>query len=59
MLLLEMDPNIEVIMLTGHGSEQAAREGIECGAHDYLIKPCELEDLMDKIRKAYKKRNRS
>jgi DNA-binding response OmpR family regulator len=47
-----MAPAMEVIMLTGHGSEQAAREGIEFGAFDYLTKPCELEDLIVKINEA-------
>lgn len=55
----KMDPNMMVIMLTGHGSEKAAREGIEFGAFDYLTKPCELEELFTKIREAYKERNRS
>lgn len=45
-------PEMAVIMLTGHGSEQAAREGLEYGAFDYLTKPCELEDLVKKIREA-------
>ena len=45
-------PKMEVIMLTGHGSEKAAKEGIEYGAFDYLTKPCELEDLLKKIRQA-------
>jgi len=45
-------PEMEVIMLTGHGSEQAAKEGIEYGAFDYLTKPCEMEDLVKKIRQA-------
>ena len=48
----KMAPNMEVIMLTGHGSEQAAREGVEFGAFDYLTKPCELEDLIAKINEA-------
>jgi len=48
----KMDPGMEVIMLTGHGSEKAAREGIEFGAFDYLTKPCELEELIQKIREA-------
>ena len=48
----KMAPNMEVIMLTGHGSEQAAREGVEFGAFDYLTKPCELEDLIVKIKEA-------
>jgi DNA-binding response OmpR family regulator len=47
-----MVPQMAVIMLTGHGSEQAAREGIKFGAFDYLTKPCELEDLVAKIRES-------
>ena len=54
----KMDPKMVVIMLTGHGSEQAAREGIEFGAFDYLTKPCELEELLAKIKEAYQERNR-
>ena len=48
----KMVPEMPVIMLTGHGSERAAREGIEQGAFDYLTKPCELDELIDKIREA-------
>ena len=48
----KMLPQMPVIMLTGHGSERAAREGIEFGAFDYLTKPCELDDLVKKIREA-------
>jgi len=48
----KMVPNMPVIMLTGHGSEQAAREGIALGASDYLTKPCDLEELIEKIKGA-------
>ncbi len=48
----KMDPEMPVIMLTGHGSETAAREGIASGAYDYLTKPCDLEELIAKIRDA-------
>jgi DNA-binding response OmpR family regulator len=34
-----MEPEMPVIILTGHGSETAAREGMELGAFDYLVKP--------------------
>ena len=44
-----MVPAMPVIMLTGHGSEEAAREGIKCGAFDYLTKPCDLEELVRKV----------
>jgi len=52
----KMYPPMEVIMLTGHGSEKAAREGIEFGAFDYLTKPCELEALLQKIQEAVRKK---
>jgi len=54
----KIDPRMKVIMLTGHGSEKAAREGIALGAYDYLTKPCELDDLLAKIREAYQERKR-
>lgn len=48
-----MDPRLAVIMLTGHGSAEAAEQGIRMGAYDYLTKPCELEELLEKIMEAY------
>ena len=48
----KMDPVMPVIMVTGHGSETAARQGIEYGAFDYLMKPCSLTLLIEKIRQA-------
>ncbi len=51
----KMLPSMEIIMLTGHGSERSAREGIDFGAFDYLTKPYELEALVEKIREAYEK----
>ena len=47
-----MDPSLQVIMLTGHGSERAAREGISQGAFDYLIKPVGLKRLVEVINAA-------
>lgn len=51
----KMDPTMPVVMLTGHGSETAAREGIKFGAFDYLTKPCDLDNLIDIICKACKR----
>ena len=48
----KMDPKMPVIMLTGHGSEKSALEGIKFGAFDYLTKPYELDDLIQKIKEA-------
>src|SRR5271157_4063031 len=47
-----MEPKMPVIILTGHGSETAAREGMEYGAFDYLVKPCDLSELVERIREA-------
>ncbi|MDD3472162.1 MAG: response regulator [Syntrophaceae bacterium] len=52
----QMAPQLEIVMLTGHGSEQAAREGIKFGAFDYLTKPCELDELVEKLLQACKRR---
>jgi len=48
----KMAPAMPVIMLTGHGSESSARQGIQFGAFDYLTKPYELDDLIRKIKEA-------
>jgi DNA-binding NtrC family response regulator len=52
-MLKIMDSKLAVIMLTGHGSAEAAEQGIKLGAFDYLTKPCELEELLEKIMAAY------
>lgn len=48
----KMKPLTEVIMLTGHASVQSAIDGMKLGAFDYLMKPTDLKDLVDKIEKA-------
>ncbi|BBD09072.1 response regulator [Desulfovibrio ferrophilus] len=45
-------PLVEVIMLTGHGTVETAIDGMREGAFDYLLKPCEMDDLMQKIGEA-------
>jgi DNA-binding NtrC family response regulator len=47
-------PLTEVIMLTGHASLEAAREGMELGAFDYLMKPVDIDELLYKLEDAYK-----
>ena len=53
----KMDPELPVVMLTGHGSEKAARDGLALGAFDYLTKPCDLEELLATIIKAAEQRS--
>ena len=52
-IMKKMVPDLPVIILSGHGSQTAAQEGMSSGAFDYLSKPCELQELMDKIREAH------
>ena len=40
-----LDPRIQVIMMTGHGSEVIAVEAMKSGAQDYLIKPVALSEV--------------
>ncbi len=49
-------PLIEVIMLTGHATVESAIDGMKRGAFDYLMKPCEIDQLMDKVREAARKK---
>ena len=45
---------IPVILLTGYGSSEQGTEGMELGAFDYLMKPCDLNMLISKINEAVK-----
>jgi DNA-binding NtrC family response regulator len=49
-------PDVEVIMLTGHASLDAALNGMELGAFDYLMKPMDIDDLLYRIEDAYEKK---
>ena len=52
------DPDIEVIMLTGHGSTVSGIEAMEKGAFDYIMKPVDLTKLLEKIYSADEKRRK-
>ena len=49
-------PWMEVVILTGHGSIDSAVECTRIGAHSYLQKPCELDQLLSVLTEAYKKK---
>ncbi|MDA3917678.1 MAG: response regulator [Deltaproteobacteria bacterium] len=48
-------PHIEVIILTGHGSEQDRKICMETGAFAYLHKPADIEIITETMKQAYKK----
>ena len=49
-------PLVEVIMLTGHGTIQAAVEGMKLGAFDFLLKPADFDELTRKLNNARQRR---
>ena len=51
-------PLVEVIMLTGHATIETAVEGMRLGAFDYLMKPCEIEELLAKVGEAKEKKSK-
>ena len=47
-------PNVEVIVLTGHGSEEIRKRCMELGACAYLEKPVDIETLTKTMKEAYR-----
>lgn len=53
----KLDLFTETLILTGHGSIDTALEAVKLGAYDYLTKPCEIDDLVEKIEGAWQKKD--
>ena len=51
----EIAPDTEVIMLTGHATIDSGIQAMRMGAYDYLMKPCDPEDLIEKIKEAHQR----
>jgi DNA-binding response OmpR family regulator len=51
-LIKAKDPDIQVILLTGQGSDKDGVEGMRLGAFDYLVKPLDIEELITKMKEA-------
>src|SRR5882672_4981599 len=50
--LRALDPGVPVIMLTAHGSERVAVAAMKAGAHDYIPKPFDPDELVLSVRRA-------
>ena len=44
--LKEHYPDLMIVMMTAHGSTATAVEAMKAGAHDYLMKPFDMEELL-------------
>ncbi len=49
-------PMVEVIMLTGHATVESAIDGLKSGASDYLMKPADIGDIIQKAEEAFSRR---
>ena len=49
-------PLMEVIMLSGHADVESAIEGMKHGAFDYLMKPCDMDQIIAKVTAAVAKK---
>ncbi|MGD9331487.1 MAG: response regulator [Desulfobacterales bacterium] len=49
-------PLVEVVMLTGHATVSSAIDGMKQGAFDYLMKPCDMALLVEKVNQAAAKK---
>ena len=55
-LIKKGHPLVEVVMLTGDATIDSAIEAMKSGAFDYLVKPFDIDQLIDKITSAAKRK---
>ena len=55
--ILNIDPELPVVLITGHGDISMAVQAMKDGAHDFIQKPFAPEYLVEVVRRALEKRN--
>lgn len=53
---LSIDPELSIILLTGHGDISMAVDAMRLGAYDFLEKPFSTDNLLDVVKRAADKR---
>ena len=51
-----LDPVLSVLILTGYGNLETAIAALRLGADDYLLKPCEIDELLLRVKRGLEKR---
>ena len=49
----QIQPAMEIVMLTGHASIESGIEAMKLGAYNYIMKPCDIDELLIKTGDAY------
>jgi len=49
-------PGTVIVLLTAFGTLETAIQAIKCGAHDYLLKPCPIPEILESVRDGLMKR---
>jgi len=52
----EMDPDVEVLVITGYGSVDTAIQAMKYGAYDYITKPYDMNEILRLVGKGLERR---
>ncbi|MBW2368577.1 MAG: sigma-54-dependent Fis family transcriptional regulator [Deltaproteobacteria bacterium] len=50
--IMEISPNIHIVIMTAYASIDTAVDALKSGAHDYLIKPLDIDEVKILVKKA-------
>jgi len=56
-ILLKDNPDLQIIFLTGHATLEKGIEAVKLGAVDFIEKPVNIEQLLEKVNEAKTKRD--
>lgn len=52
-----LNPNMDVVIVTGYGTLKSATEAIRYGVFDYILKPFNVADIMSVVKRSIEKRH--
>ena len=56
-ILLNENPDLQIIFLTGHATLEKGIEAVKLGAVDFMEKPVDIDTLLEKVNEAKTKRD--